>query len=258
MDTLTDFLRYLKDGRHVQYKTLVNYFAALSSFYTFLVFTHITPTNIVQPFMKRYLKRYKQSRDTPRRKLLTIDEMSQLVHSILDPRDQAIVVLLAKTGIRRGELLGIDVDDVNWQNNSILLKPARKRSNCTVFFDDECAVVIKRWLRLRAKLKPKTRALFVSYNTLRRVGRNVVYRVVTTSAAKVGFHDADSRKIEDHFSPHCCRHWFTTWLLHNGMQREYIKELRGDSRREAIDLYHHINKAKLREAFLAFIPKLGI
>lgn len=72
--------------------------------------------------------------------------MSRLVNSILDPRDKAMAVVLAKTGIRRGELLKIDVGDVNWQDYSITLKSIPKRSNRVVFFDDECALVLKRWL----------------------------------------------------------------------------------------------------------------
>jgi site-specific recombinase XerD len=41
------------------------------------------------------------------------------------------------------------------------------------------------------------------------------------------------------------RHWFCTHLFRAGMRREYIKELRGDSRKEAFDLYNHI---ELKEA----------
>jgi len=35
-------------------------------------------------------------------------------------------------------------------------------------------------------------------------------------------------------------------------------ELRGDRRKEAIDIYHHIDKEELRKAYLACIPKLGV
>ena len=42
------------------------------------------------------------------------------------------------------------------------------------------------------------------------------------------------------------------------MRREYVKELRGDRRGEAIDIYHHIDRVELRKAYLAFIPKLGV
>jgi len=255
---LREFLYYIRYDRKASYKTLENYFSALSAFYDYLAFEGIVGTNIVLPFRKRYLRRYKDDYDDPERRLLSVEEMSRLVNSILDPRDKAIAVLLAKTGIRRGELLRLDVDDVNWEDCSITLKPTPKRSNRVVFFDDECAVVLRRWLRVREKLNPPTKALFVSYQTLARLSRNGLWTAVVKYAKRLGFHNPDSPRLEDHFGPHCFRHWFTTWLLRNGMPREYVKELRGDRRGEAIDIYHHIDREELRRAYLACIPKLGV
>jgi integrase/recombinase XerD len=212
----------------------------------------------VLPFRKRYLRRYKSGFDDPERKLLSVEEMSRLVNSILDPRDKAIAILLAKTGIRRGELLRLDVEDINWEEYSITLKPTPKRSNRTVFFDDECAAALRRWLRVREKLNPPTNALFISYQSLNRLDRNGLYMAIVKYARRLGLHNPNSPRLEDHFGPHCFRHWFTTWLLRNGMPREYVKELRGDKRREAIDIYHHIDKQELRRAYLAYIPKLGV
>jgi integrase/recombinase XerD len=184
--------------------------------------------------------------------------MSQLVNSILDPRDKTISIILAKTGVRRGEMLKMDVQDINWNNYSILLKPTPKRSNRTVYFDDECALVLRRWLSVREKLSPTTKALFVSYQALNRLSRNGAYEAVVKYARKLGFHNPNSKRLADHFGPHCFRHWFTTHLLRNGMPREYVKELRGDVRKEAIDIYHHIDQEDLRKKYLACIPKLGI
>ena len=42
------------------------------------------------------------------------------------------------------------------------------------------------------------------------------------------------------------------------MPREFIQELRGDVRREAIDIYDHIDKKELKESYMAHIPQLGI
>jgi integrase/recombinase XerD len=42
------------------------------------------------------------------------------------------------------------------------------------------------------------------------------------------------------------------------MPREFIQELRGDVRKEAIDIYDHIDKKELRESYLANVPQLGI
>lgn len=255
---LRDFLSHLKFERSLKHKTIKGYFSALSALYDYLVLEGIANVNIVLPFRKRYLRRYKEDYDDPERKLLSMEEMSMLVNSIMDPRDRSMAVLLAKTGVRRGEMLRIDIDDINWENYSITLKPTPKRSNRVVFFDDECAIVIKRWLRVREKLNPKTKALFTSYNTLDRLSGNGVYNAIVKHAKRLGLHNPKSPRLEDHFGPHCFRHWFTTWLLRNGMPREYVKELRGDKRGEAIDIYHHIDKKELRRAYLACIPKLGI
>jgi len=254
---LKAFLSFLRQ-RGVKYKTLENYFSALSSFYDFLVFEELVDRNIVLPFRRRYLRRYKDDCDDPERKIISVEEMSKLVNSILDPRDKAIVVLLAKTGIRRGELIRIDVDDINWEDYSITLKPTAKRSRRVVFFDDECAIVLKRWLRIREKLKPKTKALFVSYQSGRRIDRNTVYRIVTKHAQRLGLHNPESDRIEDHFTPHYLRHWFTTMMRRRGMPREFLKELRGDKRKEAVDRYDHIDREELRRMYLACVPKLGI
>jgi integrase/recombinase XerD len=255
---LKNFLQHVIYERKTKRKTVENYFSALSAFYDYLAFEGYVPSNIVLPFRKRYLRRYKNDFDDPERKLISIEEMSRLVNSILDPRDKAIAVLLAKTGIRRGELLRLDVEDINWEEYSITLKPTPKRSNRTVFFDEECAAALRRWLKVREKLNSPTNALFISHQSLNRLDRNGLYTAIVKYAKRLGYHNPNSPRLEDHFGPHCFRHWFTTWLLRNGMPREYVKELRGDKRREAIDIYHHIDRDDLRKTYLAYIPKLGI
>lgn len=40
--------------------------------------------------------------------------------------------------------------------------------------------------------------------------------------------------------------------------KEYIKELRGDRRRQAIEIHHHIDKQELRTAYLVYVLKLGV
>ncbi len=256
--TLKDFLAYLRQERKVKQKTIENYFSALSSLYEFLEFEDYIVKNPVLAVRKRFLRSYKKDRGSnSERKLISIEEMKILLNSILDVRDKALITLLAKTGIRRGELISIDIDDIDWIESSITLKPKEKRSNRTIFFDDETARLLKSGIRLREQRDPKSSALFIGEQG-ERLQRNGVYTVVTKHAERVGLHNPDSDKMEDHFSPHCCRHWFTTHLRRAGMKREFIQELRGDRRRDAIDIYDHIDKEELREAYLAHVPQLGI
>lgn len=258
IEALRAFLRYLQRTRQVKFKTIENYFSSLSSFYDYLTFEGITQVNIVLPFRKRYLKRYKKENEKSTRQLLSVEQLAEMLSIMFNPRDRAMILLLAKTGIRRNELLKVDNNDINWVDGSINLKPTPKRSNRLVYFDDEVARALKRWIKLREKLESNTDALFISYQTGTRLSRNAVWKAVVTPAIQLGFHNPDSKKLEDHIGPHCMRHWFTTHLIRNGMPREYVKELRGDRRAEAIDIYHHIDEDELRQAYLAYIPKLGI
>jgi integrase/recombinase XerD len=255
---LKEFLEYIRFERRVGQKTVENYYSAISAFYDYLVFEELSQLNPVAPFRKRFLRNYKDEARDPERRLLSVEEMSKLVNSILDPRDKAIAVVLAKTGMRRNELLSLDVCSIDWVEYSITLKPTPKRSNRVVFFDDECAFVLRRWLKTREKLGPPSKALFVSYQSLNRLDRNGLYTLVVKYAAALSFHRPESKRLEDHFSPHCFRHWFTTWLRRKGMPREFVKELRGDRRKEAMDIYDHIDREELRRAYLATVPKLAI
>ncbi|MEM2291901.1 MAG: tyrosine-type recombinase/integrase [candidate division WOR-3 bacterium] len=245
---LREFLSFLKFEKRVSHKTLENYFSALSTFYDYLAYEEVVPANNVLPFRRRYLRRYKSDEGQHIRRLLSIEELAKIVNSILDPRDRAIIVLMAKTGIRRNELIRLDVDDIDWENYKIILKKTPKRSNRVVFFDDETALVLRRWLRMREQLKPKTKALFINYASRKRIDRNTVFNVVVKHSSKLGLR----------ISPHDLRHWFTTWLRRNKIPREFLRELRGDRRKEAVDIYDHIDEEELRQAYLACVPKLGI
>jgi integrase/recombinase XerD len=257
-DILRDFISYLREERRVQQRTIEYYFSTLSSLYEYLEYEGYIVKNPVLAVRKRYLRQYKDDRGTPaQRKLISVEEMKSFINSVLYTRDKAIITLLAKTGIRRGELIGIDVDDINWVVNSITLKPKKKRSNKVIFFDDETARVLLRWIQIRKQRAPKTNALFIG-ETGARLNRNGVYTAVTKHAERIGLHNPESTRMEDHFCPHCCRHWFTTHMRRSGMSREFIQELRGDRRRDAIDIYDHIDKEELREAYLAHVPQLGI
>lgn len=108
-EELLSFMRYLREERGVSGKRVRNYFYALSSFYEYLEFKREIDKNPVTIVKKRYLKRYKKHNSPGIRKLISVEEMSELVNSTLDIRAKAIITLLAKTGIRRGELLAFSL-----------------------------------------------------------------------------------------------------------------------------------------------------
>lgn len=257
---MRDYIRVLREERKLAISTIENHLSCMSAFLDYLVYEEVIESNLALAVRKRYLRRFKA--DAPdgaqRRKLITTEQLKMLVESILNPRDKAIVVLLAKTGIRRSELVTIDMADIDFVNTKIVLKPKAKRTNRVVFFDEECGRVLNDWLTVRQRYARKGEdALFIT-TCGSRIERNGVYEAVTSHAARVGLHKLDSDRLEDHFTPHCLRHWFTTYLRRSGMPREMVQELRGDIRSETIDIYYHIDESDLRRNYLANIPRIGI
>jgi integrase/recombinase XerD len=112
--------------------------------------------------------------------------MAGLINSTMDIRDKAIITLLAKTGIRRNELISLDVADVDILNLRIRLKPTAKRSNRLVFFDGESAFILRQRLKIReGSNKNGTLALFLNHEG-DRLQRRGVSDAVTKAAERVG------------------------------------------------------------------------
>jgi integrase/recombinase XerD len=256
-DDLRAFLSRLKD-RGLKFKTIDRIYSCLSAFYEFLIIDGLVEYNPILPFRKYYLRRYKNDSDSEIRKLIGVEEASRLVNSILDSRDKCILVLLFKTGMRVGELTSLDVTDVNLDKGEVTLKLKKKRSNRVLFLDNEAIAVLQRWLVARKNRKgAEDQALFIS-KLGARISKRSIEELIEKHAERVGLHDPRADRLEDRFTPHCCRHWFVTHLLRAGMSRDFVKELRGDTRSEAIDIYNHIDKKELRESYLVHIPQLGI
>ncbi len=244
-------------ARGVSKKAAGLYFAAIKTFYDYLVYEELMESNPIDPIRKRYLQSYKASSQGHTHQIVTIDEAAQLINALVDIRDKALVVLLFKTGIRRRELISLDVEDINWKDQSITLKLTAKRSNRLVFFDDEAAHLLRRWIKARdTRAKPGEHALFIGIRG--RLGPGGVDKIIKEGAFKTGLWDKNSENLEDHFSAHCCRHWNTTELLRAGMRREYVQWLRGDAIKDAVDIYYHILPEDVKKSYLACIPQLGV
>jgi integrase/recombinase XerD len=261
---LNEFLRYLRYEKEIirgkqtkigaSKSTIKTYFSSLHSFFDFLEYTEILTHNPIPKFRRRYLKHIKQHKGPDNtRQLISVPAMAQLVYTTLDPTERAIIMFLAKTGIRRKELILLDLDDIDLVTGIIYLKPTKKRSNRVVFIDKEGTEVLMDYLSTRAP-DDTLGALFVHKG--RRVSRNYVYNLVCDNAKRLSLHNPNGLLIKK-FTPHCCRHWFTTHLIRARMSREHLQVLRGDVVKDAVDIYTHVDLEGLRVDFLDKIPQLG-
>lgn len=243
-------------ARPCSHKTASCYFTALQSFYDFLLFEEIIDKNPVEAVRKRYLQSYKAQKGHTHQ-LISVEDAARLVDSMVDIRNKCILMLLLKTGIRCKELVELDVGDVDLRGGRIALKPTPKRTNRVVFFDEEAAELLRRWLKVRAhRVADGEAALFASSQG--RLQKYGVAGVLRNAAKRLGLHDASSPDMEKHFSPHSCRHFYTTMLDRNGMEREHIQFLRGDVGKDVIDIYIHNDLEEIRKEYLKCMPRLGL
>lgn len=255
---LEDLRVYLGElrARGYQGSTLKGYFAAISALFDYLVIEGAAAANPIPPFRKRYLRIKNQYNGENTRQLISVEQMTALIN--LSQRDilaKQIMLFLAKTGIRRGELIAMDIQDLDLEKMEFRVKPKAKRSNRLGFLDHEIVTSLQEYLDWREP-RAKGSALWISHEGSR-ITRNYVYDTVTHYAGIAGLHDPRGA-INQKFTPHCFRHFFTTWLRRAGMKREFIQELRGDRRRDAVDIYDHIELEELRESYLECIPYLNV
>jgi integrase/recombinase XerD len=254
-DTLREYLGTMIT-RNLKHASIERNFTVLSEFYEFLIYSDLyTLANPVTAFRKRYLRVYKAGSEAGVRKSPSTSEVIKLVNGIYNTRDLAVVVLLFKTGMRRKELSELDISDVDMTTRTITLKPTAKRTNRTVFFDEECAYVLGRWLKRRENInKHGNPALFISQFG-DRLKPHAIGELFMKYAKKVGLY---GNTIETKITPHCARHWFTTELIEAGMMFEHVQHLRGDKGQESANRYHHIKEAELREEYEKCMPVFGI
>ena len=237
-------------------RTLSAYFSAISSYYDYLIYEETLDKNPILPFRKRYLANNRpKTNGENTRQLISVDEMTQLIRQAENILHMALMLVLAKTGIRKGELLAMDLEDLNLDKGTIIIKPKAKRTNRSAFIDEEAITVLKEYLAWREPLA-RCEALWISPQG-HRMHKDDPYEIITGYAIKLGLHDPEG-SLNRKLTPHCFRHWFTTHLSRAGMSKEYIQELRGDSHQDAFDIYNHIDPQDLKEEYIACIPVLDV
>jgi integrase/recombinase XerC len=189
--------------------------------------------------------------------VLKQDEVSALLdvamvaaddHGALHLRDRAILELLYATGIRVGELVGLDIDDIDFGSNVVRVmgKGAKER---TVPFGGPAAIVLQEWLRLgrdQVVAAVSGPALFLG----RRGGR-VDPRQVRSAVHELLRHVPGAPDL----GPHGLRHTAATHLLEGGADLRAVQELLGHASLATTQIYTHVSVERLRTSYLQAHPR---
>jgi integrase/recombinase XerC len=163
-------------------------------------------------------------------------------------RDVAMLELLYATGIRVGELVGLDLDDVD-DDRQVVRVLGKGRKERSTPFGQPAARALDRWLRLgRPALRAEGAgaALFLGARG-RRIDQRAVRTLVHQRVAQVpGAPD---------IGPHGLRHTAATHLLEGGADLRSVQELLGHASLATTQLYTHVTTDRLRRAYQQAHPR---
>jgi len=179
-----------------------------------------------------------------------VDQAAELADddSPLGLRDAAMLELLYATGIRVGELCGLDVDDLDRERDVVRVF-GKGRKERTVPFGHPAGRALERWLavgRPRLRVDDSGPALFLGARG-RRIDQRAVRRLVHERIAAVdGAPD---------IGPHGLRHTAATHLLEGGADLRSVQELLGHSSLATTQIYTHVTTDRLRRAYQQAHPR---
>jgi integrase/recombinase XerC len=188
----------------------------------------------------------------------SIEQMNRVVDSVAEDaaswpaRDTAILELLYGCGIRNAELTGLNLEDIHWANEAILIRGKGQKQRYVPLGDAAAqalrAYLAERAARLAAAGDTKgyaTPALFLNLQLrgLAKPGGDA--RLTTRSIARIVKRIAVLRGLSADVHPHTLRHAFGTHLLEEGADLRAIQELLGHERLSTTQRYTQLTTAQL-------------
>jgi len=191
----------------------------------------------------------------------SIEQLNRVVDSVGDDaaswpaRDKAILEMLYGCGIRNAELTGLNLDDIHWANEAILVRGKGQKQRYVPLGDAAAealrAYLTERSTRLAAAADQHpvdTPALFVNLQ-LRGLAKGGQARLTTRSIGRIVKRIAILRGLSSDVHPHTLRHAFGTHLLEEGADLRAIQELLGHERLSTTQRYTQLTVSQLTEVY---------
>jgi integrase/recombinase XerC len=242
--TVRSYLAHL-GRRKLARSSMARHLSALRSFFKFLMREGVVEANpargVATPKREKHLPMVMQTAD-----IALLLEQPDL-DTPLGVRDLAWLELLYASGLRIGELVGIDFDDIDLRSRLVKVhgKGSKER---IVPFGTKAENAIRAYLSDRDQLTsdPDEQALFVNY----RGGR-----ITTRSIHRLFDGYLKGASLRAGISPHTMRHSFATHLLNAGADLRGIQELLGHSSLSTTQKYTHLNDWQLIAVYKKAHPR---
>jgi integrase/recombinase XerC len=192
----------------------------------------------------------------------SIEQMNRVVDSVSDDsatwpaRDRAILEMLYGCGIRNAELTGLNLEDIHWANEAVLVRGKGQKQRY-VPLADTAAKALRSYLAERAarltasaaEMARKTPALFINLQLRGLATAGGQARLTTRSVGRIVKRIAIGRGLSADVHPHTLRHAFGTHLLEEGADLRAIQELLGHERLSTTQRYTQLTTAQLTQVY---------
>jgi integrase/recombinase XerD len=164
-------------------------------------------------------------------------------------RDRALLELLYSTGARISEAVGLDVDDVDAQARTVLLRGKGGKQRLVPIGRPALAALDAYLVRARPEMAARGRGSPALFLNVRggRLSRQSAWQVLREAAERAGITAA--------VSPHTLRHSFATHLLEGGADVRVVQELLGHASVTTTQVYTLVTVDTLREVYATAHPR---
>jgi site-specific recombinase XerD len=159
--------------------------------------------------------------------------LAAAAHAEPKPRDAAILGVLVYAGLRRGEVVGLEVGDFSPTAKTLHVR-GKGNKDRVISLPKPAQKMLKTYLSSRANAGPEA-PLFVTA-----AGQRITHKVVTRVVRRIG------EQIGRHLHPHMFRHSYATELLDRGADIRDIRDLLGHESVATTEIYTHVSAARQR------------
>jgi integrase/recombinase XerC len=160
-------------------------------------------------------------------------------------RDRALVELLYGSGIRIGELVALDVRDLELAAREVRVM-GKGRKERVVPIPEQARLALSAWLAVRRHAGVMSEPLFISLRPRREEGPR---RLAAREARRILGERAIGADLDQHVHPHRLRHSYATHLLDMGADLREIQELLGHASLSTTQKYTAVSIERLRDVY---------